>query len=936
MARRKLKLSKSFIGRVVAVGLFVGLGTFAVIQSINGKKKESDDDNTTLADVDTESVEAPDVDNSQPADSTPTIAQSPTRPASFDQEISDSSTNQLPPENGIGNSGGNFSPNNMLPADSLPQNTLPDRPAGTNQFPGDNNALPTSTDLIKTNPPNKFDVGHSGTSTGNPSGGSFSEPPPLQSSDSTSVGLDSVGNQDKSSSFTPGYTLPPPNSFPSDLSNDRPSNDRPSNANALGTETSNVPTRFGDNNTSQLGSNTSTPSAPKTFGNPNFSGSTPEKESDDLPSNNLPVNSFQPGLPTNSGTANGLPQNGFQTNGQLPSQHVPSGSPSSSKQEMFSNELRSVPDSPNTVSTDTSPPELPQNNFGNNQFGNGSNTIPGNSTFQGESSPSGSRIPPATSPTVSSFDNSDGPSRQNSVSNPVGRSPNTMNQNSIPSNREQFQNTPPQNLNSIVSSRIPAAPATNLLTKQNLQTNPRIEGVQTPSLTLQKLAPREIQVNQSGDFELVVRNVGQTSAANVVVFDKIPANVQVVNMDPQPTSNQNGTVSWNLGELKPAQEKRIKLQLKPTAQGEIDSVAQVTFTALAGARTKITKPILSVSHTAPAKSLIGDNVILDIIVENKGDGPATNVVVQETVPAQLKYVTRNGEEKEIEYVIGTLLPGQKRRIPLTLTAHQVGHLRNQVIAHADGQLSAQHALEMDIVAPTIGVTATGHNRRLMGRPAVHTFTVKNTGTAAATNVELVTKLPRGVRFQSANHHGQYNPTTHSVVWSLAELGPRIEGSVELTTIPVAAGDQTIDFVATADLNQRESTQVSYNAYQVAELYFEIDDVTDALEIGADTVYSIRVVNQGAKAATNVQLAVDFAGGLKPFQVDGGALPEANGQKVQMKSLPSLGPGQEKRFTIRAKAVSAGDHRVIASLSSDDRQIAIKKEEVTHVYADNAP
>ena len=468
-----------------------------------------------------------------------------------------------------------------------------------------------------------------------------------------------------------------------------------------------------------------------------------------------------------------------------------------------------------------------------------------------------------------------------------------------------------------------------------MRSDPRIEGVQTPSLTLQKIAPREIQINQQGQFELVVRNVGQTLASQVTVHDEIPGFVRLVSAQPEPQSNQNGMLTWNLGEMEPGGEKRIVLALVPTSKGdagEIGSVARVTFSAAAGARTRITQPEIRITHQGPAESLLGSGVVLNILVENVGDGPATQVVVQEAIPDQLRFA--EGNQREIEYVIGTLLPGQKRQVPLRLVAAQVGQFSNRVLAHADGGLQSQHEINMSVVAPNLGVQSEGHNRRLVGRPATHSFTVNNTGTAAATNVELVTKLPRGVRFQNANHLGQYNPATHSVAWSLAQLEPGYSGSVELVTVPVAEGEHTIEFLATADLNQRESVQATYAAYQVAELHFEIDDIEDALEVGDTATYRIRLVNQGAKAATQVALNIEFPPGLTPIEIDGRALPEGTGQQVRLPVIQSLVPQQEQRVTLRARATAAGEHRIVASLTSSERQGEVKKEELTKVFADN--
>ena len=47
---------------------------------------------------------------------------------------------------------------------------------------------------------------------------------------------------------------------------------------------------------------------------------------------------------------------------------------------------------------------------------------------------------------------------------------------------------------------------------------------------------------------------------------------------------------------------------------------------------------------------------------------------------------------------------------------------------------------------------------------------------------------------------------------------------------------------------------------LAAIMFEVRDSEDPIEVGGETSYEIRVVNQGTKAATNVQVVVDLAAG----------------------------------------------------------------------------
>lgn len=459
----------------------------------------------------------------------------------------------------------------------------------------------------------------------------------------------------------------------------------------------------------------------------------------------------------------------------------------------------------------------------------------------------------------------------------------------------------------------------------------RLEGTQTPSLAIEKQAPREIQLNQPAEFRIIVRNTGQVPASDVRVFDTIPAGTRLISSDPRhETAGAADGLMWPLGELQPGDEKTITLKLQPERPGEIGSVAQVTFATQASMRTRVTQPKISIEHTAPAQVMIGEPVPLQITVRNNGDGPATNVVIQEKVPEQFRY---SEGIRDLEYEIGTLAPGQSRAVTLTLQAIAVGATRNVVGAIADGGLQTSHETPVEVVSPKLVAACDGPNRRFLKRSAAHTFTVQNAGTASASNVDLIAKLPRNIRFVAANNQGQYDPGSHAVYWSLAELRAGQSATVELESEPVETGSVQLEFIARADLDQQSAIQHPLTIEHLVDVHFEIEDLTDHIEVGAVTEYRLRLVNQGTRPATNVRLRAELADGLRAEAVSGGLRGAANGQEVLFEPIPNINPGEEITAVFSAVGTAPGEHRVAVNLQTDGREINITKEESTRVYAD---
>jgi uncharacterized repeat protein (TIGR01451 family) len=457
------------------------------------------------------------------------------------------------------------------------------------------------------------------------------------------------------------------------------------------------------------------------------------------------------------------------------------------------------------------------------------------------------------------------------------------------------------------------------------------EGVQSPSLIIQKFSPKEIQVNQTADFEVKIRNVGRVSVDDVLVVDQVPEGARFIDANPKPSSrSRTDELRWQLGTMNPGEERTILLQLQPTVAGEIGSVAQFYFGGRATNRTKVTQPQLKITHTADPKVLIGNDVIFDVIVENTGNGPAKDVFIQEEVPELLEY--QDGS-RELEYEVGTLQPGQSRRLKLGLKAARIGRLKNIMFASAKGGLQARHETDIEIIAPKLTTTSEGPTRRFIKRKATHTFTVANQGTAAATNLRLIARLPSGLRFVDANNRGRYDRNSHSVIWQMRDLAAGGSGDVEIVTTPIEAGEQNIKFEAAADLNQRSETVQALNVDHLIDVFFDIDDVVDPIEIGAETQYRIRLVNQGTQAASNVQLQIDFPNGLEPTAVNGDLRNQIRGQQIVFEPITSLRSGEELKVSVQATGRAQGDHRIVVNMQADGRDTPVSKQETTRVYSD---
>jgi uncharacterized repeat protein (TIGR01451 family) len=381
--------------------------------------------------------------------------------------------------------------------------------------------------------------------------------------------------------------------------------------------------------------------------------------------------------------------------------------------------------------------------------------------------------------------------------------------------------------------------------------------------------------------------------------------------------------------MQPGDEVAITLQVMPQAEGEIGSTAHVTFAAAVTSRSICTRPQLAIEHTAPPKVLIGESITVGITVSNPGTGPATGVIIEEDVPEGLSHVAG----AQLEYEVGTLRPGESKRLELSLKAEKPGLIQNTINVHGEGGLANQHTVQVEVVAPQLQVEVEGPKRRFLERQATYTLSVGNPGTAPARDVELVAFLPRGMKFVESDSQGQYDPAQHAVFWSLEELPPSKAGAVKLTTLPIEPGEQRLRIESRAGLGLAAESEQIVQVEQSAELVHSVNDLEEVIEVGTETTYEVRVTNTGTKAATNVRVAALLPAEMQALGGEGPTRAEGDAQKVIFEPLARLNPQEEVIFKVQVQGLRPGDHIVRVQLASDEWPTPVTREESTRVYED---
>jgi uncharacterized repeat protein (TIGR01451 family) len=152
-------------------------------------------------------------------------------------------------------------------------------------------------------------------------------------------------------------------------------------------------------------------------------------------------------------------------------------------------------------------------------------------------------------------------------------------------------------------------------------------------------------------------------------------------------------------------------------------------------------------------------------------------------------------------------------------------------------------------------------------------------------------------------------------------------------MPVETGEQILRFSGSAEPGLLVEGEQPVRVEGIAMVLFQVADVEDPIELGGETTYEISVVNQGSKAAANVQLVVILPPQMRAMGAEGPVRHQNDGNRVVFEGLPRLAPRADTTYRVRVQGLQPGDLRLRVQLLTDEMTTWVTKEESTRVYSD---
>ncbi len=457
-------------------------------------------------------------------------------------------------------------------------------------------------------------------------------------------------------------------------------------------------------------------------------------------------------------------------------------------------------------------------------------------------------------------------------------------------------------------------------------------------LALDARAPRAAAIDREAAFTLAVTNDGKADSAPVTVRASLPAAAEFVRSDPPPTTQQGRELTWALGPVPAGGKQAVALTLRPTRRGTltISASAETTDGVRAVSRATVAADTagLKVAAEVPPRAGLGDRVTVGVAVTNPGAVPLENATAWVGFDRGLSHESGTNPA---EVAVGTVPPGETKRVEVPLTAKEVGKAAVRVNVTADGGLAERAEAAVEVRNAALKLSLAGPEAVTPGQEETWELRVTNTGDVPVADAVARVTLPKALAAKSASDGGTLTGAD-GAEWRLGTLAPGEKKAVRLTATADRMTDRAV-VSATAhgggpDAQVQSQTEVPVSVVGMPALVLEVSDVPGMVPTGQRATVRITVRNRGSGPAKQVEVS---ATATEAFRVAGGTGADRkpgqlDGQKVTFGVLDALPAGAAAVFVVELEAATPGAARVQVEARAEHLAQPLREEQAAQVLS----
>lgn len=444
---------------------------------------------------------------------------------------------------------------------------------------------------------------------------------------------------------------------------------------------------------------------------------------------------------------------------------------------------------------------------------------------------------------------------------------------------------------------------------------------------LEKIVPAEAMVGVPFVYRYQIKNMTPCPVQQVVLTDRVTSNFSASSADPKPANVNGGVATWTFENLEPNESRTISVTGSASEEGTVTTCGWLTYTPVLCEPIKILKPALELVKKMTPVATTCDPINLALTVRNSGSSTLHDVTVTDELPVGL---TTSDGRSALNIPVGTLAPGESKDLPaVALKAARTGKYDNVAKATSREGVGAQASASTVIHQAALQLTCTAPAERYLGRSSDFCFKVSNTGDADAKDTVIEAAIPAGLTVQSSTGGGA--ATAGKLTWRLGTLAAGESKEVCATVVSSVAGQVSINAAANAGCVTPATTACQTTYRGIAAVLIEVIDVNDPIEVGANEIYEITVVNQGTAPLTNVKLVSKLEDAQEFVSGTGDTAVSSAGKTITYGTVSSIAPKAKVSWKVTVKALKAGDVRFDTILNSDQTERLVEETESTHQY-----
>jgi uncharacterized repeat protein (TIGR01451 family) len=444
---------------------------------------------------------------------------------------------------------------------------------------------------------------------------------------------------------------------------------------------------------------------------------------------------------------------------------------------------------------------------------------------------------------------------------------------------------------------------------------------------LDKTVPREVELNRSFDYHIVVTNLTETMLTDIVVNEEITSGFEFTRSSPAARKDIDKLV-WEIKSLGPKASKRITVSGVAQRSDSLEHCTTVVTPIMpACSPIRVVQPRLELARVAPDEALLCEAIPVVFVVTNSGTGTARDVRIVESLPVGLR--TTDGKSKLV-LDVGPLAEGQSRQFSAELRAAKTGRYTSKAVVTSSTGLRAESAEATTIVSlPVLTIRNSGPRKQYLGRKATYEITVANKSDIPAKNTIIEHTIPDGATSIEANEGAKLSGS--KLIWELGTLEPNTIKNVRVSYAATEAGMVSNSATVTAYCSEAVTSTVQTLVTGISAVALEVVDIDDPIRVGSKTTYVISVKNQGSAAATNIRITCLLEGNVQYVSSAGATAGSIEGQMVRFFPLSSLEPQARAAWRVVVTAVEPGDVRFKAVMNADQLSRPVEETESTNIY-----